>query len=70
MKGVVRPQHAPTARKLRTHLQTGGEAGATATGPSGCIGEVDLVDLVVYQADRGRYLGFLLHVVPCSCAGA
>jgi hypothetical protein len=70
MKGIVRPQQAPTARKPRTHRHTGGEAGATATGPSGSIGEVDLIDLVVYQADRGRYLGFSLDVVPCSCAGA
>jgi hypothetical protein len=52
MKGVVRPQHAPTAKKLRTHRQIGGEAGVTATGPSGSIGEVDVV---VYQADRDRY---------------
>lgn len=69
MKGVVRPQQAPTARKLRTHRQIGGEAGATATGPSGSIVEVDVA---VYQADRGtcRFLvGLLLHVVPCSSAG-
>lgn len=52
MKGVVRPQHAPTAKKLRTHRQIGGEAGATATGPSGSIGDVDVV---VYQANRGMY---------------
>lgn len=48
MKGVVRPQHAPTAKKLSTHRQIGGEAGATAAGPSGSIGEVDVV---VYLAD-------------------
>lgn len=52
MKGVVRPQQAPTARKLRTHRQIGGEAGTTAAGPSGSIGEVDVA---VYQMDRGRY---------------
>ena len=40
MKGVVRPQHAPTAKKLRTHRQTGGEAGVVVTGPSGSIVEV------------------------------
>jgi hypothetical protein len=62
MKGVVRPQHAPTAKKLRTHRQIGGEAGATATGPSGSIGGGDAV--VEWTA-----VVFLLHVVPCSSAG-
>jgi len=64
MKGVVRPQQAPTAKKLSTHRQIGGEAGATVTGPSGSIGEVDMV---VYRADR-EYLGLSLHVyeMPCS----
>jgi hypothetical protein len=67
MKGVVRPQHAPTARKLRTHRQIGGEAGATAS--------IDKFDAVVYQADRGghnienRYSGYSLPVVPCSSVG-
>lgn len=52
MKGVVRPQQAPTARKLRTHRHIGGESGTTATGPSGSIG---YVDISVYETDRGRY---------------
>ena len=66
MKGVVRPQQAPTAKKLSTHRQIGGEAGATATGPSGSIGKFDMV---VYKADR-ECLGLSLHVyqMPCSTA--
>jgi hypothetical protein len=39
MKGVVRPQQAPTARKLMTHRQIGGEDGVIATGGSGSIGK-------------------------------
>lgn len=38
MKGVVRPQQAPTARKLSTQRQIGGEAGVTiVVGGSGSI---------------------------------
>jgi hypothetical protein len=56
MKGVVRPQHAPTAKKLRTHRQIGGEAGAVVTGPSGSIVEVVVT---VYQD---------IQVCCCTCA--
>jgi hypothetical protein len=34
----VRPQQAPTARKLRTHRHIGGDAGAIVVGESGSIG--------------------------------
>lgn len=38
MKGVVRPQQAPTARKLSTQRQIGGEAGVMiVVGGSGSI---------------------------------
>jgi 1-aminocyclopropane-1-carboxylate deaminase/D-cysteine desulfhydrase-like pyridoxal-dependent ACC family enzyme len=41
MKGVVRPQQAPTARKLSTQRQIGGEAGVTiVVGGSGSIAEL------------------------------
>jgi hypothetical protein len=40
MKGVVRPQQAPTARKLMIHRQIGGEDGVVAAGGSGSIGKV------------------------------
>lgn len=43
MKGVVRPQQAPTARKLRTHRHIGGEAGVIATGGSESIGGCERV---------------------------
>jgi hypothetical protein len=49
MKGVVKPQHAPTAKKLRTHRQIGGEAGPIVAGPSGSIVGVGLA---VYQAGQ------------------
>jgi hypothetical protein len=36
---TVRPQQAPTARKLRTQRQIGGDDGAMVVGGSGSIAE-------------------------------
>jgi hypothetical protein len=53
MKGVVRPQQAPTAKKLMTHRQIGGEDGAIVAGGSGSIGTVGVSGCgTVYDTGR------------------
>jgi len=57
---TVRPQQAPTARKLSTQRQIGGDDGAMAIGGSGSIAE----SLVVCDV---RFLDFVTLVLWHFC---
>jgi hypothetical protein len=68
---TVRPQQAPTARKLSTHRQIGGEDGATAIGGSGSIAEsfvvcdvrfLDPVSLVLWHVCDVLFQGSVVDV--------